>query len=289
MTTNTEQAETPGSQGNAAPSKNSANKPDNASDDAHDEAENEGENKASGSENRKPDPSADEAKRKRDQSRYDKKIGALTFQARQAQRENAELRAKLEALEKRTAPPPPTRPKRADYDSEEAYDDAYYDYRRALEKAEEAEEGKARKDGKGDNRQSSGNQPPTVTREQWEEKETAFARAHPDYEEVIADLEIPRTTVGATLSYEILKHKQGPALLYKLGNDPDLLDQVLALPRERVPAKLDRIAETLKKGASDPPNKQLPDPPEPLKGASATKSENGMSGRELRKKAGLIK
>lgn len=263
----------PAAQGNAAPQ--ASNTPASGDDEGNAQPASDGGDGEGNDGDQKAKQSADD--RRKEQSRYDKKIGALTYQARQAQREAAELRAKLAEIDKRTAPKAPEKPKRAEYENEDDFFEALSDWK-VERKLEERDAKQPKDDGK--ERQSQG---PKVTREDWEAKETAFSVKNPDYEDVIADLEIPRTVAGAALSNAILTHEKGPELLYKLAKDPDLLDSVIALPPERVLSKLNRIAATLTAGAAAPQN-NLPEPPRPVSGAGGgPKPLHKQSGKEILK------
>jgi hypothetical protein len=250
-------------QGEAAPEA----APDNAEANAQAPVENEG--KPEGEQAKAPSEDADKKK----QSRYDRKIGALTYQARQAQREAAELRERLAEVEKRTAPQAKPKPIRAGYETEDDFIEALTDWKLETKLSERDKAAPKQEQ----------TEPKGVSKEDWEKRETAFADKTHDYNDAIDDLDIPRTLTGAAVSHAILKHEKGPEVLYHLAKNPDVLDDVLSLLPERASFKINRIAESLGKSAA--PKQQLPHPPSGIKATSGggSKTVAKMSGRDILK------
>ena len=273
MTDETVRAEAPATQETVAPSK------DNAAAEPGSEKEQVDAQPGTGEPGEKQERKDDGSRR---QSRLDRRIGELTYKNKQQERENAELRQRLEAVEKRTAPQTAPKPKADDYATNDDYVEALADW-----KVEQKLEERLKKQDEGRGKENQERQI-QATRESWEAKESAFLDKTPDYDDVIQDFDIPKDATGAAVSNAILKHEKGPELVYHLARNPDLQDELFGLVPDRAVIRLKRIAAELgSKPQSQKPASNLPNPPSSVKGGGAAKSENQMGGRELLKKYGL--
>lgn len=267
MTTDNVQGESLETQGTPAPE---AGNIETAADEDQDDAQPDTEQDAADEGAQKPTEDA----KKEYSERVSKRIGELTGQLREQERRNAALEQRLAEVEKRSAPPPAERPKKEDFDTEEAYEDALLDWRDERRKAEESvKEQKA-------SQTSQRNQDIQKLQQSFEQKEAAFKAKNPDYDDVWPDFIIPPSETGKAVGQFIAAHEMGPDLIYKLGKDIDLAGSLFAMPPEYAVRKLESIAGSLKA----PPQTQtkLPDPPSSLKGTPATgKSLDRMSGDEI--------
>lgn len=262
-------------QGTAAPQVSADNATDEGTANAQAASEQDDADSTEGEGQQKKPAAQDSEKR---QSRLDRKIGKLTYQANQTARENAELRKQIDELNKRTAPQAAPKPVRASFETEDDFIEALTDWKLDTKLAE-------RDKANPKPSQNNGQAPNIgVSKDDWEKRETAFADKTADYEDALEDFNPPRTLTGGAVSHAILKHEKGPELIYHLAKNPDEADILFALPPERATAKLQRIADGLGKSTTAAPKQQLPDPPTSLKGGNATTDESKLSGKDLLKK-----
>lgn len=171
-----------------------------------------------------------------------KRIDELTRNWREAERREAALLAMLQrnspAKEPETAeaPKPLTRPKLEDFNYDEAAHaealDAYYDAKadeRVEQKLKAREEQAAAK----------------ARAESWKTRESEFMAKHADYDAVARDNSLP---ISAAMADVIRESERGPELLYHLGKNRPLAEQIYGLSREMAAYKLGRIEAAL-----DPP------------------------------------
>ena len=211
--------------------------------------------------NTEQDDGQPKQERKEPESRYDKRIKQLTWQARQAERELAELKQRLaEQDNTRAQQAAPQKPKSDDYDSNDEYLEALADWKleQRLAEKEKKQSEETRKAQEAD-KMAAG-------RKAWESKEELFAASNPDYDDVVTEFSeiIMRnpTQNTAAITREILQHENGPEIIYKLAKDLDLAAQLYSLPAGFAARKLNEIT------TGNPPVKPkqpLPEPPAPVR------------------------
>lgn len=208
------------------------------------------------------------------QSKLDRRIGELTYRARQAERDKAALEQRIAELEKRSAPPPPERPRKENFETEEEYEDALFDWRDQKRLSEQ------KKTSETEN-QKQAKQQETETRVQsFRAKADVFIVDHPDFFEVGNNFIIPPTQNGAEIGAYVSAHDKAPELIYALGKDSDLAGQIVSLPAHYAKQRIDALAAKL--GAKPQPTQTLPEPPKGLKTSGPRgKSLEAMSGDEL--------
>lgn len=265
-------------QGTAAPQVSMDNAPDEGTATAQAEPEHDGAEPKAGESQQKP--SADDDKKR--QSRYDRKIGKLTGENHYLKRQIAELTSRVDNVDKRTAPQAAPKPARASFETEDDFIEALTDWKLETKLAERDKANPPNKDQSNDQSRDIG-----VSRDDWGKRETAFAEKTPDYDDVLEDLVIPRNIIGGAVTHAILKHEKGPEILYHLAKNHEEADVLFALPPERAIPKINRIADGLGKSVAAAPKQTLPNPPSSIRGSGSGPKE--LSGRELRRKAGLIK
>lgn len=280
MTEATVQVETPETQGTPAPESSpeiqpeEGKKPDAPAipdQDGEEEGKPEAESKKS------EEGTKDERKSDTDSPRVQKRINEMTYQVRERDRTIADQSKQIAELkEKLSAKTAASRPKREDFESEEQYEDAVFDWRKESDSYKSEEKPKQESNPRLDE-----------ARARFEKSEEDYAQANPDYDEDIKTLVWPQNQTGVYVAHMIAGLENGPQVLHELSKDLDLQDDIFKRTPEVAAQKIQRVARDLAKPkVPEPkPKKELPDPIEPVK-PSALKTE--LSGRELRKQAGLI-
>jgi hypothetical protein len=167
-----------------------------------------------------------------------KRIDELTRNWREAERREAALlemlqRANPAKAEPVEAPKPLARPKLENFNYDEAaYEealDAYYDA-----KSDERVEAKLK---------ARDEQAAAKARvESWKSRETEFKAKTSDYDTVARDSSLP---ISAAMADVIRESERGPELLYHLGKNRDLAEQIYGLSKEMAAYKLGRIEAKL--------------------------------------------
>jgi hypothetical protein len=196
-------------------------------------------------EDEEPDPASEAGKTLAAKKHsYQTRINELTAKQRQAERERDEARqeaAKLKATQTTTAPAEPayyTRPKPL----EAQVGSVYADYAAYIEDLT---------DWKVDEREAKRNLTQQATQADQAERDlvaqvqariATFKTTHPDYDAVIAGVEIPAGAPGTQALYEHLRHSDlGPDLAYALGQDQTLLTSIVSLPPGKAVAALGKL------------------------------------------------
>lgn len=191
-----------------------------------------------------------------------KRIDELTRNWREAERREAQLLAMLQQQREQAAPPPPPAeapklPTLEEYGYDEAkYQTALLTY--ATKQAEYVVEQKlsaARQQEAQQKRMSS-----------FAERQTAFAKATPDYEDlVLRDMSLPITDAMRDV---IVDSEQGPEVAYHLAKNREVAERIARLPahlaaRElgRIEARLEAAKEAAKRPTVPPVSKAPPPPP----------------------------
>ena len=200
---------------------------------------------------------------------YLKRIDRLTSNWRSSERELAELREQnqrmLRQLEDASKPAENEQQKTlADFDYDE---NQYRQYlfeeadKRAAKTAEETAQKIA----------SEAQQRAEFERQAraFESKASEFAKATPDYFEVVQDRSLPITQ---TMAQEIRASEIGPELAYHLGKNPEIADEISTLSDSgqiRRMVQLETRLQNAKSEASQKSETNAPPPPKSVKGSSA--------------------
>lgn len=151
-----------------------------------------------------------------------------------------------------------------------------------------------------DQQQQDPNQPQQVSpemlekAEQWRKSEEALIKKDPEYSEKVSALtkriDNGNPEASVALADFVLDSNVGAEILLELANDPVLEIELLSMSPTRAVLKFGEIESRLL--AQKERNKKVVpqnEPPKPLDNSSASiKDESELSGRELRKRAGLI-
>lgn len=116
----------------------------------------------------------------------------------------------------------------------------------------------------------------TLRREQFEERATAFATAHPDYSAVVEG----NWACSKPMAEAIEDSDEGPALAYYLAQNPDIAKQMSRLSpvqAGRELAKLEHQLVTERAKAAEKPVTKAPAPPPTLEGSDPGNVENDPS------------
>jgi len=122
----------------------------------------------------------------------------------------------------------------------------------------------------------------------FDERVSKFKSENPDFDDAAGEtfliLESDNSATSKTLASAFLELENGHALLYHLGKNPDQLEEILSKP------PVSAIYELAKIELSDAPKRKAPlDPVRPIKPrSSGNQPETALSGRELRKKYGML-
>lgn len=215
-----------------------------------------------------------------------KRVDKLT--ARLSERERA-LQQAMAELEKAKPAKTDGPPQEGDFESTE-------EYLKALGRYEERQEREAKdKEAKQAAAKKAHEELITARRADYDAKEAELRTTYPDYDDataVVADAlnEYEPNNPGAKAFANIMLNLENtPAMTYHLGKNPEVLEQLRTAKSEFDLARILFVEEYKLKSAPKTKQSPQPSPPKPLSGSgSATRSEDALSGRELRKKAGLI-
>jgi hypothetical protein len=176
------------------------------------------------------------------------RIDELTRKNHEKDRENAYLRARLEAHEKPKveAPVKPTPDKFDDYG---AYVEALADWK-ADEKVKAArEEDKAERARERENEQRQST---------WAERAQVAKTRHADYDAVMSESDVP---IADFVMAALRESERGPELAYQLAKDPSIADKLNAMTPARAAIELGRMEAKLPELAvsAEPDPEEVPD------------------------------
>jgi DNA repair exonuclease SbcCD ATPase subunit len=212
-------------------------------------------------------------KKTRKQRAVEKATKELNERLRKAEEKLAALEGKKPNAAKVEAP---KAPKREDFDSDESFEDAQFDYRYKLRRAkEEAEAAKTSLNAR--------------LEQNFTDYKTAvetFKDEHDDWDEVVnQSIALPEAVYYAVVDLG----KEGPAVTYYLGQHPEFLAELAELTPYRAAAEIGRLAEKLNpkaarkaaEGAGEKPKLKprtsIPEPVRPVS-TSATASTSTSRG-----------
>lgn len=180
-----------------------------------------------------------EQQEQRKQSKARRRLDRARDRAVAAETEVKMLR---EQLANKQAAPKDEEPKRDAFESYEEYLDARTDYRatKAASKVVEAAPKPAPANA------------PDPAAQKWVEREAAYQKANPNYEDDTAHfVEEDLQSLSASSRRLILESDQGPALIHYLGKNSDVFDRIATLPAARQLAELGKLEDKV----SAPPRK----------------------------------
>jgi hypothetical protein len=162
------------------------------------------------------------------------------------------------------AAPDPHEPKEADYATYEAFIEARADYRARRAYHEERE---------ADRRATEQREAQTAVERQRQtvaERIEAFAKDHPDYEEVVSN---PSLILTPAIAYALQHSDDGPAMAYALAKDPARFQRIAALAPPETMMELGLLRAELRQApgsrpASTPKLPAAPPPPTTVRGGS---------------------
>lgn len=195
------------------------------------------------------DETQDDAEPKPKLSRKQRAIDRATRELREENRKLAERIAALEPKGKAAEVKEPVAPKREDFPSDEAFEDAKFDFRYQQRRAKEQAEAQAAS-------------LKTEREAHWENYGSnveEFKETHADWDEVVND----KVRIHAAV-YEAIVAEENPELPYYLGKHPDYAEKLAKMQPFLAVIEIGRLAERLKKTAAAPkPNSGAPPKPKP--------------------------
>lgn len=187
----------------------------------------------------KPDPA-------RKPNRTGEYIGRL-------QGENRELRAKLDAIERRLPPEPKPEAPRAE--------DFYQDPAAYTQRVAEHVTAQARTAWEQEQRQQAERQQQHQQLANYQTRAQAFAAAHPDFLEVVES--INPQYLPQELQAAIMAHERGAEIAYHLGNNEDDLFDLASRRPELMGLAVERLAQRLTAAPPEAPTPTAVVPPAP--------------------------
>jgi hypothetical protein len=169
-------------------------------------------------------------------------------------------------------------PKREDFDSDEKYEDALFDYRYKLRRAKEESE----------SAQNRLKERLTQNFTDYKDSVAAFKEEHDDWDTVVnQSIAIPEAVYYAVVDLG----KEGPAVTYYLGQHPEKLEALAEMTPYRTAIEIGRLADKLKSGAKptaggEKPKTVKPKPtlPEPVKPVTTSATSSTTTSREAAQK-----
>lgn len=202
--------------------------------------------------------------------------------ASELERELADLKSKLEALQTAPDPVETTRPVRDKFATQEEFDDAMIDWR--------ADQRIAERERKAIEARQQTVQSQIV--QNWQARQEEFRKTTEDYDEVLggADMQFPQFMLDALIECD-------PGVAYHLAKNPDVGERLLKLTPTAALRELGKLEDKLAAGASAPApapapaaavrveTSKAPPPIETLKGGSSVvqKDPKDMTYQEFRK------
>ncbi len=200
-----------------------------------------------------------------------------------AEAEADKLRETVSSLEKRMSAienPPPERPRPVDFESDEAYEDALYNWRKDLESrdtgsatAEPAESKPQETEQRDEPQQSQASDEPPLglTKEQyssWEDRYEDALESHEDFEEVFhKQPEDGGPVITDVMAQTIMLDEQGAEIAYHLATNVEESEKIARLPFAQQVTAIKDLAAKFGKSATN-----APDPINPEHGSDDTAS-----------------
>lgn len=186
--------------------------------------------------------------------------------------ENQRIARQMEQLLQQTkpAPPPlPPRPKHADFDTDEEYEDAVYEWRKLKDERAAAEKNPQQPQ-QPQGRKGADGQPPAAPANvgAYQDQATKARTKYADFDQTVNN---PQLRVSDDMVNVVLKTKEyGAELAYWLGKHPNESARIALLPADEVAVELGKIVGRIEAGASKAPAvKKPPQPPVSAKPSNA--------------------
>lgn len=235
------------------------------------EVEAEVETEVEGSEAGSPPADEQNVEKKTDSDGYLKRIDRLTHNWRSTERELAQTRDELSRTQRmlEDSRKPADKPVKglADFDYDE---NAYrqYLFQEAEDRATKAAETTAQRIAREQQERASMER----AQRQFASKASEFAKATPDYYEVVEDRSLPITQV---MAQEIRESEMGPELAYHLGKNPHLAQEISELSSSGQIRRIVQLEARLQAAKSEAGSKSTtnapPPPPKGVKGVDTGK------------------
>ncbi len=227
-----------------------------------DEEEGDGEGDEPGDDDEEEGEEAPPAKghRKPGAERRIDKLTATIYEQRAQMQQLIDLNKQLLEQTKPAPPPLPPRPKHADFDTDEEYEDAVFDWRKAKEESEAAEKNRKQPQGPQGPKGNNGQPPVDPAKvKAYREQETAAKAKYSDFDQVVNN---PNLMVSDAMVGLVLKNKSGAELAYWLGKHPNESARIALLPADEVAVEIGKIVGRLEAAPKGPaPKKKPPEPP----------------------------
>lgn len=208
--------------------------------------------------------SKEEAPEEPHQSRTQNAKQRLRRKLREEQnaREAAELRAKeleekFSTLEKKVETvinPPPSRPSRVNFETEEDYEDALFEWRDTKNQSSPVREPEPQPE----TRHVTDTVAPEI-RKNWESQVDKVEDKYDDFEDVLVS--IPKESMTDPMTFAIMESDQGGEIAYFLGKNHKEADRIAKLSQTAQVREIDKLANKFKTTTS-----KAPDPITPVDG-----------------------
>lgn len=194
----------------------------------------------------------------RKQSKFQRRLERQKIARIEAETEVRLLRERIEKLEGQSKPSQvESEPKREDFEDYESYLRAVtkYDAKQVADAALKAQAEKAQ----GNEKQAKETQEKASVEKVWSDRESAFQKTVKDYDEVVTPFaEEELSSLGMGARQLIVDSEAGPALLYHLASNPELMDRLVDLSSVRQIAELAKIEDKLTTPAKKTSNAPAP-------------------------------
>lgn len=208
-----------------------------------------------------------------------KRIDRQTAASKAREENFRRLETELNEL-RANAPKADSEPKQEDFDNYDKWQEAVIDHRAKLKADETLATQKESELKDAQQRQAAEVQKEFIA------KETTFRAATPDYDRVAKEAVQTMTELGAAganislLRDVVMQFDNPPELIYELGKDTNLIEDLVNLPLLKIMRELVKLESALQGTKEEP--KQAPKPIKPLGGkGSATKPLSSRSGKEI--------
>jgi hypothetical protein len=201
----------------------------------------------------------------------EKRIAKLTATIYGMKAENQELKAMMAQLIEQTKPAPqplPPRPQHADFDTDEEYEDALFDWREMKKERAAQEKNPKQPQAPQGHKGANGQPAQDPSKVQAYQAQAAAARTkYTDFDQVVNN---PTLMVSDAMVGLLLKNKNGAELAYWLGKRPNESARIALLPADEVAVEIGKIAGRLESLPAKPAGKKkAPEPPASAKPSKA--------------------
>lgn len=181
----------------------------------------------------------------------------------------AELSQKLDQVLEEKKPKEDPRPTRETFADPETYDQALEGW--AGRRAAEA----AKAEAKVENERQSQERQRQAVLDKFNERRTSFEADHADFEDVAFSDDLK---VSPAMTQAILEAEDGPAIIYHLGNNPEVAERLAGLSPAQAVYEIGKISARL---STPPPKRQEPPRPVQARNSAGPKDPNDMNMAEF--------